>query len=85
MYPGRRIGCVLAYVCGNIDVKGAHQKKGIWRAIAKDVRALGVYSRRSTHCQKWWGDLRRWAWKTAEAQLGMASQQGRSARRTLTP
>ncbi|KAJ1141713.1 hypothetical protein NDU88_008041 [Pleurodeles waltl] len=29
-----------------------HQKKGIWRAIAKDVRTLGVYSRRSTHCRK---------------------------------
>ncbi|KAJ1193259.1 hypothetical protein NDU88_002560 [Pleurodeles waltl] len=62
-----------------------HQKKGIWCAIAKDVRTLGVYGRRSTHCQKWWGDLRRWARKTAEAHLGMASQRGRGARRTLTP
>ncbi|KAJ1139118.1 hypothetical protein NDU88_005495 [Pleurodeles waltl] len=50
----------------------AHQKKGIWRAIAKDVRTLGE-------------DLRRWTLKTAEAQLGMASQRGRGARRTLTP
>ncbi|KAJ1190588.1 hypothetical protein NDU88_007326 [Pleurodeles waltl] len=55
-------------------VVSAHQKKGIWRAIAKDVRTLGVYSRRSTHCRIRWEDLRRWAWKTAEAQLGMASQ-----------
>ncbi|KAJ1204813.1 hypothetical protein NDU88_000251 [Pleurodeles waltl] len=52
----------------------AHQKKGIWRAIAKDVRTLGVYGRRSTHCQKRWEDLRRWERKTAEAQLGMAFQ-----------
>ncbi|KAJ1140704.1 hypothetical protein NDU88_007049 [Pleurodeles waltl] len=54
-----------------------HLKKGIWRAIAKDVRTLGVYSRRSTHCWKRWEDLRRWARKMAEAQLGMASQRGR--------
>ncbi|KAJ1096453.1 hypothetical protein NDU88_001594 [Pleurodeles waltl] len=52
----------------------ANQKKGIWRAIAKDERTLGVYDRRSTHCRKRWEDLRRWARKTAEAQLGMASQ-----------
>ncbi|KAJ1101868.1 hypothetical protein NDU88_006932 [Pleurodeles waltl] len=51
-----------------------HQKKGIWRAIAKDVRTLGVYGRRSTHCRKWWEDLRCWARIMAEAQLGMASQ-----------
>ncbi|KAJ1209819.1 hypothetical protein NDU88_005191 [Pleurodeles waltl] len=51
----------------------AHQKKGIWRAIAKDVRTLGVYGGWSTHCRKGREDLRRWAWKTAEAQLGMAS------------
>ncbi|KAJ1127201.1 hypothetical protein NDU88_005604 [Pleurodeles waltl] len=61
-----------------------HQKKGIWRAISKDVRTLGVYGRRSAHCRKR-KDMRPWAWKTAEAQLGMASQQGRGARRTLTP
>ncbi|KAJ1114909.1 hypothetical protein NDU88_003139 [Pleurodeles waltl] len=30
----------------------AHQKKDIWRAFAKDVRTLGVYHRRSTHCRK---------------------------------
>ncbi|KAJ1185718.1 hypothetical protein NDU88_002505 [Pleurodeles waltl] len=45
----------------------AHQKKGIWRAIAKDMRTLGVCGRHSTHCQKQWEDLRRWAQKTAEA------------------
>ncbi|KAJ1156283.1 hypothetical protein NDU88_009007 [Pleurodeles waltl] len=38
----------------------AHQK-GIWRAIAKEVRTLGVYGRRSTHCRKRWEDLRCWA------------------------
>ncbi|KAJ1180999.1 hypothetical protein NDU88_006210 [Pleurodeles waltl] len=48
----------------------AHQKKGIWRAIAKDVRTLVVYYRRSTHCRKRWEDLHRWSKKTAEAQLG---------------
>ncbi|KAJ1158295.1 hypothetical protein NDU88_010987 [Pleurodeles waltl] len=63
----------------------AHQKKGIWRAIAKEVRTLGVYGRRSTHCRKWMEELRRWARKTTEAQLGMASQRGKGARRTLTP
>ncbi|KAJ1115175.1 hypothetical protein NDU88_003401 [Pleurodeles waltl] len=45
----------------------------------------GVYHRRSTHCRKRWEDIRRWSKKTAEAQLGMASQRGRSARRTMTP
>ncbi|KAJ1202991.1 hypothetical protein NDU88_006786 [Pleurodeles waltl] len=64
---------------------GAHQKKHIWRAIAKDVRTLGVYHRQSTHCRKRWEDIRRWSKKTAESQLGMASQRGRSARRTMTP
>ncbi|KAJ1194080.1 hypothetical protein NDU88_003375 [Pleurodeles waltl] len=63
----------------------AHQKKGMWSAIAKDLRTLGVYGRWSTHCRKQWEDLRRWARKMAEAQLGMASQQGRGACRTLTP
>ncbi|KAJ1211025.1 hypothetical protein NDU88_006387 [Pleurodeles waltl] len=61
-----------------------HQKKGIWRAIAKDIRTLGVYHRRSTHCRKRWEDLRRWSKKTADAQLEMASQRGRGARRTMT-
>ncbi|KAJ1197432.1 hypothetical protein NDU88_001292 [Pleurodeles waltl] len=51
-----------------------HQKKGIRRAIAKKVRTLGVYGRQSTHCQKRLEDLRRLARKTAEAQVGMASQ-----------
>ncbi|KAJ1139061.1 hypothetical protein NDU88_005438 [Pleurodeles waltl] len=63
----------------------AHQKKGIWRAIAKEVLTLGVYHRRSTHCRKRWEDLHRWSKKTAEAQLGMASQHGRGARRTMIP
>ncbi|KAJ1147342.1 hypothetical protein NDU88_000223 [Pleurodeles waltl] len=63
----------------------AHQKKDIWRAIAKDVRTLGVYHRRSTHCRKRWEDIRHWSKKTAEAQLGMASQRGRGAHRTMTP
>ncbi|KAJ1105536.1 hypothetical protein NDU88_002941 [Pleurodeles waltl] len=59
-------------------------KEYIWRAIAKEVRTLRVYSRRSTHCRKRWEDLRHWAQKREEAQLGMASQRGRGARRTLT-
>ncbi|KAJ1186415.1 hypothetical protein NDU88_003196 [Pleurodeles waltl] len=63
----------------------AHQKKEIWRAIAKDVRTLGVYHRQSTHWRKRWEDIRHWSKKTAEAQLGMASQRGRGARRTMTP
>ncbi|KAJ1178198.1 hypothetical protein NDU88_003445 [Pleurodeles waltl] len=63
----------------------AHQEKGIWRAIAKEVRILGVYHRRSTHCRKRWEDLRRWTKKTVEAQLGMAPQCGRGAHRTMTP
>ncbi|KAJ1217286.1 hypothetical protein NDU88_004880 [Pleurodeles waltl] len=62
-----------------------HQKKGIWRAIAKDVRTLGVDHRWSTHYRKRWEDLRRWSKKTAEAQLAMASQRGMGARRTMTP
>ncbi|KAJ1203706.1 hypothetical protein NDU88_007487 [Pleurodeles waltl] len=45
----------------------------------------GVYNKRSTHCRKRWEDIRRWIKKTAEAQLGMASQRGRGARRTMTP
>ncbi|KAJ1118775.1 hypothetical protein NDU88_006962 [Pleurodeles waltl] len=63
----------------------AHQKKHIWRAIAKDVRTLGVYHRRSTHCWKRWEDIRRWSKKMVEAQLRMASERGRGARRTMTP
>ncbi|KAJ1191696.1 hypothetical protein NDU88_001012 [Pleurodeles waltl] len=63
----------------------AHQKKGIWHAIAKEVRTLEVYGRWSTHSRKRWEDLRRWARKTVEAQLGMASQRGKGARRTWTP
>ncbi|KAJ1199075.1 hypothetical protein NDU88_002913 [Pleurodeles waltl] len=63
----------------------AHQKKDIWRAITKEVQTLGVYHRRSTHCRKRWEDIRCWSKKTAEAQLGMASQRGRGARRTMTP
>ncbi|KAJ1104709.1 hypothetical protein NDU88_002118, partial [Pleurodeles waltl] len=63
----------------------AHQKKGLWRAITKEVRALGVHCRQSNHCRKRWEDLRRWARKTTKAQLGMASQRGRGACWTLTP
>ncbi|KAJ1092876.1 hypothetical protein NDU88_005986 [Pleurodeles waltl] len=63
----------------------AHQKVAIWRAIAKDVRTLGVHNRRGTHCRKRWEDIRRCSRKTAEAQLGMASQRRRGASRHLTP
>ncbi|KAJ1161591.1 hypothetical protein NDU88_002075 [Pleurodeles waltl] len=63
----------------------AHQKIDIWRAIAKDVRALGVHNRRGTHCRKRWEDIRRGSRKTAEALLGMASQHRRGASRQLTP
>ncbi|KAJ1119402.1 hypothetical protein NDU88_007588 [Pleurodeles waltl] len=63
----------------------AHQKKGIWRAIAKEVWTLEVYHRRSTHCRKRWEDLRHWSKKAAEAQLRLASQHGRGSRRTMTP
>ncbi|KAJ1089875.1 hypothetical protein NDU88_003018 [Pleurodeles waltl] len=38
-----------------------------------------------THCRKRWEDIRRCSKKTAEAQLGMASQRGRGARRSMTP
>ncbi|KAJ1215168.1 hypothetical protein NDU88_002777 [Pleurodeles waltl] len=61
------------------------QKKAIWHTNAKDVLNLGVYHRRSTHCRKRWEDLRRWSKKMAEAQLGIASQRGRGARRNMTP
>ncbi|KAJ1160291.1 hypothetical protein NDU88_000793 [Pleurodeles waltl] len=63
----------------------AHQKIDIWRAIAKDVRALGVHNRRGTNCRKRWEDIRRGSRKTAEALLGMASQRRRGASRQLTP
>ncbi|KAJ1087963.1 hypothetical protein NDU88_001122 [Pleurodeles waltl] len=63
----------------------AHQKRAHWHAIAKEVRTLGVYIWWSTHCRKRWEDLRRWAQKITEAQLGKSSQRGRGARRALTP
>ncbi|KAJ1089041.1 hypothetical protein NDU88_002194 [Pleurodeles waltl] len=63
----------------------AHQKIEIWRAIAKDVRALGVHNKRGTHCRKRWEDIRRETRKTAESLLGMASQRRRGASRQLTP
>ncbi|KAJ1207968.1 hypothetical protein NDU88_003358 [Pleurodeles waltl] len=63
----------------------AHQKIDIWRAIAKEVRALGVYTRRGTHCRKRWEDIRRGTRKTAESLLGMASRPRRGASHTLTP
>ncbi|KAJ1187757.1 hypothetical protein NDU88_004527 [Pleurodeles waltl] len=60
---------------GPPDQQGsAHQKKGMWRAIPKEVQTLGVFDRRSTTCCKRWEDLCRWARKMAEAQLGLASQ-----------
>ncbi|KAJ1217460.1 hypothetical protein NDU88_005054 [Pleurodeles waltl] len=55
------------------------------RAIAKEVRALGVYTRRGTHCRKRWEDIRCGTRKTAESLLGMASRPRRGASRTLTP
>ncbi|KAJ1137907.1 hypothetical protein NDU88_004303 [Pleurodeles waltl] len=61
------------------------QVRRLWQAIAKEVQTLEVYNRQSTHCRKRWEDLRHWSRKTAEAQLGKASQQGRGAYRTLTP
>ncbi|KAJ1177452.1 hypothetical protein NDU88_002707 [Pleurodeles waltl] len=63
----------------------AHQKIDIWRAIAKDVRTLGVHNRRGTHCRKRWEDIRRGSRKTAVALLGMASQRRRGGTRQLTP
>ncbi|KAJ1131595.1 hypothetical protein NDU88_009930 [Pleurodeles waltl] len=63
----------------------AHQKRDIWHAIAKEVWTLGAHQRRGTHCWKRWEDIRRCSKKMAEAQLGMASQRGRGARRTMTP
>ncbi|KAJ1173904.1 hypothetical protein NDU88_005728 [Pleurodeles waltl] len=52
--------------------------------LQKEVRSLGVYGRESTHCRNWWEDLRRWARKAVDAQLEMASQRRRGARRTMT-
>ncbi|KAJ1160704.1 hypothetical protein NDU88_001197 [Pleurodeles waltl] len=63
----------------------AHQKRDIWCAIAKEVRTLGAHQRQGTHCRKKWEDICRCSKKTAEAQLGMASQRGRGARGTMTP
>ncbi|KAJ1188241.1 hypothetical protein NDU88_005004 [Pleurodeles waltl] len=37
----------------------AHQKKGLWRAITKDVQTLMAYGRRSTRYWKRWEDLKR--------------------------
>ncbi|KAJ1114839.1 hypothetical protein NDU88_003069 [Pleurodeles waltl] len=74
---------MLLYVPPDQQVS-AHQKRDIWRAIAKDVRALGAHQRRGTHCQKRWEDIRRCSKKTAEAQLGMASQRGRGSRRSAS-
>ncbi|KAJ1200692.1 hypothetical protein NDU88_004513 [Pleurodeles waltl] len=47
--------------------------------------AVCVSHMRSIHCRKRLEDQRRWAKKTAEAQLGLASQRGRGACRTITP
>ncbi|KAJ1207346.1 hypothetical protein NDU88_002737 [Pleurodeles waltl] len=78
------MGCAVTALAFYTVAVSANQKKDIWRPIAKDVRTLGVHLRRSTHCRKRWEDIRRWSKKTAEAQLGMASQRGRGARRTMT-
>ncbi|KAJ1189460.1 hypothetical protein NDU88_006205 [Pleurodeles waltl] len=75
---------VSALVLHTVAVS-AHQKKDIWRAIAKEVRTQGAHQRRGTHCRKRWEDIRRCSKKTAEAQLGMTSQRGRDARRTMNP
>ncbi|KAJ1191307.1 hypothetical protein NDU88_000623 [Pleurodeles waltl] len=82
---GTIVGVLKDLVNTRRDTVSVHQKKGIWCAIAKDVRTLGIYHRRSTHCRKRWEDLRCWSKKMADAQLGMASQRGRGARRTMTP
>ncbi|KAJ1090210.1 hypothetical protein NDU88_003345 [Pleurodeles waltl] len=50
----------------------AHQKKDIWRAIAKEVRTLGVHHRRSTQCRKRWEDISHWSKKMAEGDVGGA-------------
>ncbi|KAJ1205958.1 hypothetical protein NDU88_001377 [Pleurodeles waltl] len=63
----------------------AQQKRGLWHAIAKEVRTLGLYNRGSTHCRRRWEDLRRWVRKICEAQLGKSSQQRRGARRATHP
>ncbi|KAJ1208650.1 hypothetical protein NDU88_004033 [Pleurodeles waltl] len=76
--------CAKLYDWPEVQIS-AHQKRGLWHAIAKEVRTLGVYNRQSTHCRKRWEDLRRWARKICEAQLGKSSQRGRGARRALTP
>ncbi|KAJ1201840.1 hypothetical protein NDU88_005646 [Pleurodeles waltl] len=43
--------CTLLYGPPDKQVS-THQKKGIWRAIAKEVRTLGVFHRQSIHCRK---------------------------------
>ncbi|KAJ1180266.1 hypothetical protein NDU88_005488 [Pleurodeles waltl] len=63
----------------------AHQKRGLWHAIAREVPTMGVYNQQSTHSRKRWEDLRRWERKTCEAQLGKSSQRGKGAHRALTP
>ncbi|KAJ1180489.1 hypothetical protein NDU88_005710 [Pleurodeles waltl] len=63
----------------------AHQNRAHWHAIAKEVRTLGIYNRRSTHLRKRWEDLQRWVRKITEAQQGKSSQHGRGAHRALTP
>ncbi|KAJ1109922.1 hypothetical protein NDU88_007279 [Pleurodeles waltl] len=70
---------------GDVRQRSAPIRKRVFGAIAKEVRTLGVFDRWSTHCCKQWEDLRLWASKMVEAQLGLASQRGRGARRTLTP
>ncbi|KAJ1089283.1 hypothetical protein NDU88_002434, partial [Pleurodeles waltl] len=59
-------------------------RKEIWRAISQKVQTLGVHSRHSAHCCKRWKDLRRWVQKIAEVQLGLSSQRGQGACRSMT-
>ncbi|KAJ1129200.1 hypothetical protein NDU88_007571 [Pleurodeles waltl] len=61
------------------------EQRALWHAIAKEVQTRGVYNWRTTHCRKRWEDLRYWARKFREAQLGKPSQRGRGACRALTP
>ncbi|KAJ1165979.1 hypothetical protein NDU88_006395 [Pleurodeles waltl] len=55
------------------EAEGQRPPEEGYLAIAKDVRTLGVYHRRSTDFRKRWEDLHCWSKKMAEAQLGMAT------------
>ncbi|KAJ1130253.1 hypothetical protein NDU88_008608 [Pleurodeles waltl] len=85
------MGCeVTALALYTVAVGGRRPRRNaalvnIGPYVSQEPMTLGVYHRRSTHCRKRWEDIRRWNKKTAEAQLGMASQRGRGAHRTMTP